>query len=69
MKTYLYYWITFVLVMKASFTFATGQSADIIYINGEKWALFALPLETDSLVHEKIKIYYQKAVPFPPAIG
>lgn len=55
MKTYLYYWITFVLVMKASFTFATGQSADIIYINGEKWALFALPLETDSLVHEKIK--------------
>lgn len=55
MKTYLHYWITFILVMQASFTFATGQSADIIYINGEKWKLFALPLETNSQVHRKIK--------------
>lgn len=60
MKTYLKFLITFVLVMQVSFTFATGQSADIIYINGEKWELFALPLETDSLVHKKMKTILPK---------
>lgn len=60
MKTYLHHWITFLLVMQASFTFATGQIADIIYINGEKWELLALPLETDSLVHEKMKTILPK---------
>lgn len=60
MKTYLHYWLTLVLVLQASFALATGQRTDIIYINGEKWGLFALPLEEDPLVQEKLKTILPK---------
>lgn len=60
MKTYLQFLITLVLMMQASFAFATGQEADIIYINGEKWDFFALPLETDSLIQKKMKTILPK---------
>lgn len=55
MKTYLRYLLAFVLAMQASFIFATGQEADVIYIDGTEWKLYAHPLEMDSVIQQKLK--------------
>lgn len=55
MKTCLRLLITFVLAMQASFVFATAQEGDVIYIDGTKWELYALPLERDSVISQKLR--------------
>ena len=55
MKTCLRLLITFVLAMQASFVFATAQEGDVIYIDGTKWELYALPLEQDSEISQKLR--------------
>ena len=55
MRTYLRCLIAFVLTMQASFVFATAQEGDVIYIDGVKWELYALPLVQDSVIRQKLK--------------
>ena len=41
--------------IQAAFLQATGLEADVIYINGEEWCLFANPLFSDSIVYNTIE--------------
>lgn len=34
---------------------ATGQSCDVIYINGEQWWLMARPIDKDSALYTRLR--------------
>lgn len=39
---------------------ATGQSCDVIYINGEQWWLMARPIDKDSALYARLRDFLPK---------
>ena len=36
-------------------SYATGQSGDVVFIDGDEWVLLAKPIETDSVLYHRLK--------------